>query len=141
MMYAILVHAIHEQFHCANNINYVVGLHFTDYCGLSDQVMVKAVCSAMGIALLAQSLSFVLVRERKTMALIREHRCPTIVCGQKIFCDQHARMDRHTRAFADSRISLKRSRCDKLLPDWRDLNAYHGEAIINKYINKTNAAA
>ena len=68
------------------------------------------------------------------MALIREHRCPNSVCGQESFCDQHARIDRHTRAFADSRMSLKRSRYDKLLPDRRISNAYHGEAIINKHI-------
>ena len=39
-MYVIFVHVICGQFHCANNVSYVVGLHFTDnwasMCGLSD---------------------------------------------------------------------------------------------------------
>ena len=68
------------------------------------------------------------------MALTRLHKCPTSACGQESCCGQTVRMYRHIRAFADSRMSLKLSRYDKLLLDRRDLNAYHGEAIVNKHI-------
>ena len=67
MMYAISVHVIHGQFHCANNISYVVGLHFTDYWALVRGFSVKSESKQSKLSygnslniehLLAQSLSF-----------------------------------------------------------------------------------